>query len=143
MSLIPGSDYAGGGVLPGYSNPVPTQERQKRKPKQIPIPPQQPQYTSIADVVRDYKAGNITYNQAFNILMNQFGLSANDIDDVLEEIEPIGPPEAPPAEPQPEPSPQAEAEPSDSGIMLSEDQRFLLIGLLVIGIGSRMIIKRD
>jgi len=142
MSLIPGSDYAGGGVLPGYSNPVPTQEKQ-RKPKQIPItPPQQPQYSSIADVVRDYKAGNITYNQAFNILMNQFGLSANDIDDVLLEIEPIGPPEAPPT-PEPEPSPQAEAEPSDSGIMLSEDQRFLLIGLLVIGIGSRMIIKRD
>ena len=142
MSLIPGSDYAGGGVLPGYSNPVPTQEKQ-RKPKQIPITtPQQPQYGSIADVVRDYKAGNITYNQAFNILMNQFGLSANDIDDVLLEIEPIGPPEAPPT-PEPEPSPQAEAEESDSGIMLSEDQRFLLIGLLVIGIGSRMIIKRD
>ena len=142
MGLIPGSDYAGGGVLPGYSNPVPTQEKQ-RKPKQIPItPPQQPQYGSIADVVRDYKAGNITYSQAFNILMNQFGLSNTDIDDVLLEIEPIGPPEAPPT-PEPEPSPQAEAETSDSGIMLSEDQRFLLIGLLVIGIGSRMIIKRD
>tara|TARA_Y100000004_G_scaffold185523_1_gene235829 strand:+ start:178 stop:609 length:432 start_codon:yes stop_codon:yes gene_type:complete len=143
MSLIPGSDYAGGGVLPGYSNPVPTQEKQRRKPKQIPIPPQQPQYTSIADVVRDYKAGNISYNQAYNILRNQFGLSDNDIQDVMEEIEPIGAPEAPPEKPQPEPSPQAEAEPSDSGIMLSEDQRFLLIGLLVIGIGSRMIIKRD
>ena len=142
MSLIPGSDYAGGGVLPGYSNPVPTQEKQRRKPKQIPIPPQQPQYRSIADVVRDYKAGNITYNQAFNILMNQFGLSANDIDDVLVEIEPIGPPEAPPT-PEPEPSPQAEVKPTESQIMLSEDQRFLLIGLLVIGIGSRMIIKRD
>lgn len=142
MGLIPSSDYAGGGVLPGYSNPVPTQEKQRRKPKQIPIPPQQPQYSSIADVVRDYKAGNITYNQAFNILMNQFGLSANDIDDVLVEIEPIGPPEAPPT-PEPEPTPQAEAEPSESQIMLSEDQRFLLIGLLVIGIGSRMIIKRD
>jgi len=143
MSLIPGSDYAGGGVLPGYSNPVPTQEKQRRNPKQISNPPQQTQYSSIADVVRNYKAGNITYNEAYNILMNQFGLSDNDIQDVIKEIEPIGPPEAPPAEPQPEPSPQAEAEPSDSGIMLSEDQRFLLIGLLVIGIGSRMIIKRD
>ena len=142
MGLIPGSDYAGGGVLPGYQNPVPTQEKQRRKPKQIPIPPQRPQYGSIADVVRDYKAGNISYNQAYNILRNQFGLSDNDIQDVMEEIEPIGAPEAPPT-PEPEPTPQAEIKPTESQIMLSEDQRFLLIGLLVIGIGSRMIIKRD
>ena len=146
MGLIPGSNYAGGGVLPGYQNPVPTQER-RRTTRQIPTPtpPQQPQYTSIAEVVRNYKAGNITYSEAYQILRNQFGLSDNDIQDVMQEIQPIGPPLPPETEPEPEPEPepQGETETVDSGFTLSEDQRFLLIGLLVIGIGSRMIIKRD
>ena len=139
-------EYAKGGVLPGYQNPVPTQENiaVKRSSRNT-----QTQYTSIGEVVRLYKAGILSYSEAYNILMNQFGLSDNDINDVFEEIHPIGPPERPEQppesepEPEPEPEPQAETEPVDSGIKLTDDQRFLLIGLLVIGIGSRMIIKRD
>ena len=137
-------EYAKGGVLPGYQNPVPTQENiaVKRSSRNT-----QTQYTSIGEVVRLYKAGILSYSEAYNILMNQFGLSDNDINDVFEEIQPIGPPERPEqppeSEPEPEPEPQAETEPVDSGIKLTDDQRFLLIGLLVIGIGSRMIIKRD
>ena len=139
-------EYAKGGVLPGYQNPVPTQENiaVKRSSRNT-----QTQYTSIGEVVRLYKAGILSYSEAYNILMNQFGLSDNDINDVFEEIQPIGPPERPgqppesEPEPEPEPEPQAETEPVDSGIKLTDDQRFLLIGLLVIGIGSRMIIKRD
>ena len=139
-------EYAKGGVLPGYQNPVPTQENiaVKRSSRNT-----QTQYTSIGEVVRLYKAGILSYSEAYNILMNQFGLSDNDINDVFEEIQPIGPPERPEQppesepEPEPEPEPQAETEPVDSGIKLTDDQRFLLIGLLVIGIGSRMIIKTD
>ena len=139
-------EYAKGGVLPGYQNPVPTQENiaVKRSSRNT-----QTQYTSIGEVVRLYKAGILSYSEAYNILMNQFGLSDNDINDVFEEIQPIGPPERaeqPPEsepEPEPEPEPQAETEPVDSGIKLTDDQRFLLIGLLVIRIGSRMLIKRD
>ena len=139
-------EYAKGGVLPGYQNPVPTQENiaVKRSSRNT-----QTQYTSIGEVVRLYKAGILSYSEAYNILMNQFGLSYNDINDVFEEIQPIGPPERPEQppesepEPEPEPEPQAETEPVNSGIKLTDDQRFLLIGLLVIGTGSRMIIKRD
>ena len=139
-------EYAKGGVLPGYQNPVPTQENITVKKSSRNT---QTQYTTIGEVVRAYKAGLLTYSEAYNILMNQFGLSDNDINDVFEEIQPIGPPERPEQppesepEPEPEPEPQAETEPVDSGIKLTDDQRFLLIGLLVIGIGSRMIIKRD
>ena len=146
MSLIPGSDYAGGGVLPSYRNPIPTQERQ-RKTKQMPVPqpPSKPSYRDPDDVIRNYKAGNISYMEAYNALMNQFGFSDGDATDALTvelpSVPPIGP-ELPP-EAKPEPEPQAESKPVDSGFRLSDDQRFLLIGLLVIGIGSRMIIKRD
>ena len=139
-------EYAKGGVLPGYENPIPTEMNMSTKKSSRNT---QTQYTTIGEVVRAYKAGLLTYSEAYNILMNQFGLSDNDINDVFEEIQPIGPPERPEQppesepEPEPEPEPQAETEPVDSGIKLTDDQRFLLIGLLVIGIGSRMIIKRD
>ena len=134
--------YAKGGVLPGYQNPVPTQENMsvKRSSRNTQL-----QFSTIPEVVRAYKAGKLTYGEAYQILRNQFGLSDNDIQDVMQEVQPIGPPLPPETEPtpEPEPEPQAETEPVDSGIKLTDDQRFLLIGLLVIGIGSRMIIKRD
>lgn len=134
--------YAKGGVLPGYQNPVPTQENMsvKRSSRNTQL-----QFSTIPEVVRAYKAGKLSYNEAYQILRNQFGLSDNDIQDVMEEVQPIGPPLPPETEPEPEPEPepQGETETVDSGFTLSEDQRFLLIGLLVIGIGSRMIIKRD
>ena len=80
MGLIPGSDYAGGGVLPGYQNPVPTQERiRKTRPtKQIASP-----YTSVTQVQAAYKNGEISYNEAYQILRNQFGMSDGDATDIL------------------------------------------------------------
>ena len=139
-------EYAKGGVLPGYQNPIPTQDNiaVKRSSRNT-----QTQYTSIGEVVRLYKAGILSYGEAYTILRNQFGLSDNDINDVFEEIQPIGPPEPPETEPDPIPEPEPEpesqggTETADSGIKLTDDQRFLLIGLLVIGIGSRIIMKSD
>ena len=139
-------EYAKGGVLPGYQNPIPTQDNiaVKRSSRNT-----QTQYTTIGEVVRAYKAEELTYGEAYQILRNQFGLSDNDINDVFEEIEPIGPPETPDTEPDPIPEPEPEpesqggTETADSGIKLTDDQRFLLIGLLVIGIGSRIIMKSD
>ena len=146
MGLIPGSDYAGGGVLPGYQNPVPTQER-RRRTRQIPTPtpPSTPSYRDPQDVIRNYKAGNISYTEAYNALMNQFGFSDGDATDALTVELPLVPPIGPqlPPEPEPEPEPEPQAENTTTPSMgISDDQRFLLIGALVIGIGSRMIIKR-
>ncbi len=140
MSLIPGSDYAGGGVLPGYQNPVPTQER-RRTTRQIPTPtpPSTPSYRDPQQVIRNYKAGNISYMEAYNILMNQFGFSDGDATDALTVELPTVPPEP---EPEPEPEPQDD-DTTTTSMGMTDDQRFLLIGALVIGIGSRMIIKRD
>lgn len=136
--------YAGGGVLPGYQNPVPTQER-TRQSRQItnPPPPSTPSYRDPQDVIRNYKAGNISYTEAYNILMNQFGFSDGDATDALTVELPTVPPIGPqPPEPEPEPQPQAE-DTSTPSMGMTDDQRFLLIGALVIGIGSRMIIKRN
>ena len=139
-------EYAKGGVLPSYQNPIPTQVNISAKKSSRNT---QTQYTSIGEVVRLYKAGILTYSEAYNILRNQFGLSDNDIQDVFQEIQPIGPPERPEQPPETEPTPEPEPEPqggtetADSGIKLTDDQRFLLIGLLVIGIGSRLIIKKE
>jgi len=140
MSLIPNSDYAGGGVLPGYQNPVPTQER-RRTTRQIPTPtpPSTPSYRDPQQVIRNYKAGNISYMEAYNILMNQFGFSDGDATDALTVELPTVPPEP---EPEPEPEPQDD-DTTTTSMGMTDDQRFLLIGALVIGIGSRMIIKRD
>ena len=137
MGLIPYSDYAGGGVLPGYQNPVPVQETQ-----QIPAatPPSTPTYNDPQDVILGYKLGNLTYWEAYNLLRNQFGLSDGEATDALTiEIDDIEIP-GPQLPPEPEPEPQADDTTPSMG--MTDDQRFLLIGALVIGIGSRMIIKR-
>ena len=131
--------YAKGGVLPGYQNPVPTQENMKSSrgnPGGT--------YNSVDEVVAAYKEGNLSYTRAKRILTTRFGLTEAYADDLLTLPETPQPtPPSPEPEPEPEPEPQGEIETVDSGFTLSEDQRFLLIGLLVIGIGSRMIIKRD
>jgi hypothetical protein len=77
--------------------------------------------------------------EAYNILMNQFGFSDGDATDALTVELPTVPPEP---EPEPEPEPQDD-DTTTTSMGMTDDQRFLLIGALVIGIGSRMIIKRD
>ena len=143
MGLIPGSDYAGGGVLPGYQNPVPTQER-RRTTRQIPTPtpPSTPSYRDPQDVIRNYKAGNISYIEAYNALMNQFGFSDGDATDALTVELPTVPPIGPELPPDNTEDTEDTEDTTTNSMGMTDDQRFLLIGALVIGIGSRMIIKR-
>tara|TARA_B100001758_G_scaffold245977_1_gene260063 strand:- start:343 stop:876 length:534 start_codon:yes stop_codon:yes gene_type:complete len=175
---IYGSDYAGGGILPAYGNPIaPTRPVTKQLPSPEPTPT--PTYNSVQAVVQAYKEGNLSYMQAYNILVNQFGMSDGDATDILTVeldvsgytrpdgtyVPPIGPEQLPgdfdgdgiPNEFDPdhyviEEEQQEEQESGldddrpkfgDNMFVLTDNQKFLLIGALVIGIGSRMIIKRD
>ena len=165
MSLIPGSDYAGGGVLPGYQNPVPTQENMKKSRRRTTSP-----YSSVTQVQAAYKNGEISYNEAYNILTTQFAMSDGDATDILtveveydlpdcegEYVPPIGPEQIPgdfdgdgiPNEQDcdhyvvQEDDATTDDDDSRPSIPMTANQRFLLIGALVIAIGSRMIIKRD
>ena len=137
-------DYSSGGILPGYQNPVPTQERtrQSRQITNPPPPPSNPTYRDPQDVILGYKLGNLTYWEAYNLLMNQFGFSDGEATDALTiEIDDIEIPGPQLPEPEPEPEPQDDDTTTPS-MGMTDDQRFLLIGALVVGIGSRMIIKR-
>jgi hypothetical protein len=166
MSLIPGSDYAGGGVLPGYQNPVPTQENMKKSRRRTTSP-----YSSVTQVQAAYKNGEISYNQAYIILTTQFAMSDGDATDILtvevascegEYVPPIGPEQRPgdfdgDGIPNEQDCDHYVVQENDTNtdddddddddsrpsIPMTADQRFLLIGALVIAIGSRMIIKKD
>ncbi len=95
-------------------------------------------YGSIGQVVDAYVQNKINYREAYNILRNQFGLSDNDINDVL--IEEQKPPKPPPGTPddseEEEEIPDTSTDTSDidtQSIGLTDDQRFMLIGLVVLG----------
>ena len=137
MGLIPGSDYAGGGVLPGYQNPVPTQEKQRPRPQNISISGR-PSVDFLPGVERpEVSQSDLTIRpkpptpeeskeeaiiQQQELLQEQLqAIRDRDKEDSIEEDS------------------QPDSKPS---ISMTDDQRFLLIGALVIGIGSRMIIKR-
>jgi hypothetical protein len=138
MGLIPGSDYAGGGVLPGYQNPVPTQEKQKPRPQNISIsgrpsvdflPGVERPTVSQSDLTIRPKPPTPEESKEEAIIQQQELLQ-----DQLEAIRDRD------KEDSTEEDSQLDSEPS---IPMTADQRFLLIGALVIGIGSRMIIKRE
>jgi hypothetical protein len=95
-------------------------------------------YGSIGQVVDAYVQGKISYREAYNILMNEFNLSDNDINDVL--IEEQKPPKPPPGTPddseEEEDIPDTSTDTTDPVIQsvgLTDDQRFMLIGLVVLG----------
>ncbi len=95
-------------------------------------------YGSIGQVVDAYVQGKISYREAYSILMNEFNLSDNDINDVL--IEEQKPPKPPPGTPDDsedeEDIPDTSTDTNDPVIQsvgLTEDQRFMLIGLVVLG----------
>ena len=95
-------------------------------------------YSSVAQVVNAYTQNKISYREAYNILMNQFGLSDNDINDVLiAEQKPQKPaPGVPDDSEDEEEIPDTSTDTSDSEpqiVGLSDDQRFMLIGLVVVG----------
>ena len=87
----------------------------------IPGPADSIRYSSVARVVQAYEGGQVTYNEAVGILMNQFGFSNSDAEDALgvEASTILNPPnEIPMGEPvvMPDPSPPAGA-PEAGGAM--------------------------
>ena len=97
-------------------------------------------YTTISQVVDAYNQNKITYAQAYRILMDEFGLSDNDINDVLiAEQQPKPKPKPIPGAPDdsededeeiPDTNPQTQEAESEV-IPITDDQRFLIIGLAV------------
>ncbi len=100
-------------------------------------------YTTISEVVNAYVQGKISYREAYSILMNEFNLSDNDINDVLiEEQKPQKPQKPPPGIPndseddEDEEIPDTSTDTTDTdtqSVGLTDDQRFMLIGLVVLG----------
>jgi len=94
-------------------------------------------YTTIGQVVDAYNQNKITYAQAYRILMDQFGLSDNDINDVLiAEQQPKPKPKPIPGLPDDsedeEEIPDTSTDTDNLEITpMTDDQRFLIIGLAV------------
>ena len=96
-------------------------------------------YSSINEVKLAYDSNKLSYNAAYRILMDQFGLSDLDIQDVLV-IEPAKPPKPEPGTPdeseEEEDIPDTSTDTTDTdtqSVGLTDDQRFMLIGLVVLG----------
>jgi len=96
-------------------------------------------YSSVNEVKLAYDSNKLSYNAAYRILMDQFGLSDLDIQDVLV-IEPQKPPKPEPGTPddseEEEDIPDTSTDTNDPVIQsvgLTDDQRFMLIGLVVLG----------
>ena len=93
-------------------------------------------YATINEVKLAYDSNKISYNAAYRILMDQFGLSDLDIQDVLV-IEPPKPPPPPPGAPddsedEDEEIPDTSTDTGNLEITpMTDDQRFLIIGLAV------------
>ncbi len=91
-------------------------------------------YATVNEVKLAYDSGKLSYNAAYRILMDQFNLSDLDIQDVLL-IEPPKPPKPPPGIPddseEDEEIPDTSTDTQSEG--LTDDQRFMLIGLVVLG----------
>ena len=120
-----------------YVPPTPSTSPPASTPPQMGSRPSNTQYSSVARVVQAYKQNLISYNQAYQILVTQFGFSGNDATDALG-VEastildpPIEVPEEKPvsdvvSEPEIEVA-QPEAAPVFSGV-----QDFQVIGLVAI-----------
>jgi|TARA_R100000482_G_scaffold117679_1_gene61361 hypothetical protein len=130
--------YAKGGMLPGYEKSVPTQTTMKTT-RSSSIGGSPSQYNTIGEVVAAYNSNKISYSTAYRILSIQFALSDNDINDVL--IAENRPPGTPGGgggggdfggSEEPELEEQGSSEEVSQG--LSDNTRFLLIGLIVTGL---------
>ena len=96
-------------------------------------------YATINEVKLAYDSGKLSYNAAYRILIEQFGLSNLDVQDVLI-IEPPKPPKPEPGTPDDsedeEDIPDTSTDTTDTdtqSVGLTDDQRFMLIGLVVLG----------
>jgi len=92
-------------------------------------------YTTIGQVVDAYNQNKITYAQAYRILMSDFGLSDNDINDVLiaeQQPKPKPIPGLPDDSEDEEEIPDTSTDTDNLEITpMTDDQRFLIIGLAV------------
>ncbi len=148
MALIPG---LGGGVSrpvpvdPGLSGsrpyvpPVSSGEPSPTFPPQMGLRPGNTQYSSASRVVQAYRDNVISYNQAYQILISQFGFSSNDATDALgSEMEVILNPVIPvpddskPDQPVSEPDIEAAVPPAAAVSELPAIQDFQVVGLLAI-----------
>lgn len=129
--------HAKGGILPGYEKSIPTQTTM-RPSRSSSIGGSQSQYNTIGEVVAAYNSSKLSYSAAYRILMTQFGLSDNDINDVL--IAENRPPGTPGGgggggdfggSEEPELEEQGSSEEVSQG--LTDNQRFFIIGLIVVG----------
>jgi hypothetical protein len=129
--------YAKGGILPGYNKSVPTQGTMNPS-RSSSIGGSQSQYNTIGEVVAAYNSNKLSYSAAYRILSDQFGLSDNDINDVL--IAENRPPGTPGGgggggdfggSGEPELEEQGSSEEVSQG--LTDNQRFFIIGLIVVG----------
>ena len=93
-----------------------------------------PTYTTIAQVRKAYDENKLTYSAAYRILMDQFGLSDLDIQDVLIIEQPQFDDDIPLdpglADAIPDTNPETQEAESEV-IPITDDQRFLIIGLAV------------
>ena len=149
--------YAKGGILPGYDKSVPTQETMKPL-RSSSIGGSQSQYNSINEVVQAYNDNKINYNEACRILENDFGQSGKDCRDILIIDNPGAKPdcgvgtiaqfntgsdrwECIPDSNYDLDSDDDEEEEDDSSSFpgLTDNQRFLLIGLVVVGLFAKKV----
>ena len=134
--------YAKGGILPGYNKSVPTQETMKPS-RSSSIGGSQSQYNTIGEVVAAYNSNKLSYSAAYRILSDQFGLSDNDINDVLIAENRPGTPGGGGGggdfggSEEPELEEQGSSEEVSQG--LTDNQRFLLIGLVVVGLFAKKV----
>ena len=154
MPIYPG--LIGGGYAPVPVDPILAGERpyvppvSSGEPGQIiPAPvPQVPsvQYSSVARVVQAYRDNLISYNAAYQILVEQFGFSGLDATDALGvEMETILDPDIP--APEKPDVPVSEPEITDTGngtgmVSLPLFENFELVGLVAV-IAALVMFKRQ
>ena len=134
-----------GGQRP-YVPPVISDQPGQIIPAPVPLVPSV-QYSSVARVVQAYRDNIISYNQAYDILVSQFGFSGLDATDALGvEMEAILDPDIPVPEKPDVPVSEPEVSAANGGggvspgVSLFED--FQLVGLLAV-IAALVMFKRQ
>ena len=129
-----------------YTPPVSSGEPGQIIPEPVPMVPSV-SYSSVARVVQAYRDNIISYNQAYDILVSQFGFSGLDATDALGvEMEAILDPDIPVPEKPDVPVSEPEVSAANGGggvspgVSLFED--FQLVGLLAV-IGAVYLFKKQ
>jgi len=129
-----------------YIEPISSGQPGQIIPEPVPMVPSV-SYSSVARVVQAYRDNIISYNQAYEILVSQFGFSGLDATDALGvEMEAILDPDIPAPEKPDVPVSEPEVSAANGGgvvspgVSLFED--FQLVGLLAV-IGAVYLFKKQ